>query len=108
MRNRKAASPNPRNEPEGNLAASLATLISHQMEVGLEAVRCGRNDLAALVACQLFDALDWARMNLAMESPATVDMHILAHLKGATARFRSLQELEDYAETHLSTMSEHM
>ena len=101
MRNRKAANSAERLNPEssGNLAESLVALISCQMEVGLEAVRCRQDELAALVACQLFDAIDWARLNIGKEDLAALDMRILT-LLNTPARFRTLEELEDYAERH--------
>ena len=104
MRNRKAIEDTDslKNKPSAMLAESLAALFSHQIELGLDAVKCRQNGLAQLVACQIFDALDWARLNLGKESSTTLEGHILAHLKGPARRFRSLGELEEYAEKHLS------
>lgn len=101
IRNRKAAEDTQRSHTElsGNLAESLAALISRQMEAGFEAVKCRQNELAALVACQLFDAIDWARLNVSKESLATLDMRVLALMKSGQ-EFRTLEELESYAETH--------
>jgi hypothetical protein len=101
MRNRKMAEnlERPKHEPSGSLADNLAALISGQMEVGLEAVRCGQQELAALVACQLFDAIDWARLNIGKENLASLDIRVVSLLKTGQG-FRTLEELEAYAETH--------
>ena len=108
MRHRKAAEAanSLKSQLSALLAESLAALISGQVEVGLEAVRCRQNELAALVACQIFDAIDWARLNFGNEGPGALDMRILAHLKGPARKFRSLQELEDFTERHLSSAFE--
>lgn len=87
------------NPPEA-LAQCLSWLIPRQVELGSQAIQCNEGALAALLACQVFDLLDWSRMHLDHAAMTALHDCILANLADSSLEFSDLQQLEDYAETH--------
>lgn len=102
MRTRKTAEneDRPQTYSAGNLAESLAALLSAQLEIGREAVRLRQKELAALVACQIFDAIDWARLNIGRENLDTLHPPVVARQKRLPLTFSSMEDVEAYAEAH--------
>jgi hypothetical protein len=82
------------------LAQYLSELIPRQVELGSQAIQCNEGALAALLACQIFDLLDWSRIHLDQADMTMLHDRILVTLSRSSLHFTDLQQLEAYAETH--------
>lgn len=88
-----------------SISEYFSTLITQQLLLITEASKDNKESLSSLVACQLFDTIDWARMNLTKKSLDEITAKVYEQIPNIFRHPCNLKHIEKYAEQALAVSS---